>query len=278
MSKAVLAWLGLLFVTMGGTFIWLGIKYSLPAAAIISTRSEKDASYQLPPPSAGDAYLTEYTLTERNGRQLGTKDLAGKVYVTNFFFSTCPKDCKRQQEVLQTVQREYGPKGVQFISISCDPDVDTPSQLSAYVDNFFRDANRDDSWWFLTGDLKYIQRVAGEFYGVYLKRYEHTEGFEVRDKWGNPRGSFEWKNNIALAELKLKLNSLLAETEPPADVKAKAAEHAELVRRANERSTGVPEPAVPGAEAPPTETPAAETPKADSNAAGQSTPAPAPQP
>ena len=231
MSKAVLAWLGLLFVAMGGTFLWLGVKYSLSAATVISTRSERDKEYQLPPLSAGDAYLTGYTLTERNGRKLGTKELAGKVYVTNFFFSTCPAECLRQSQTLESIQRDYGPKGVQFVSITCDPDIDTPAQLSAYADKHFK--IKDDSWWFLTGDMKYIERIAGEFYEVYLKKQKHTERFEVRDKWGNPRGSYEWKDPKSLTELKLKLNSLLAETEPPADVKAAAEERAAMIERAN---------------------------------------------
>lgn len=238
MSKAVLAWLGLLFVAMGGTFIWLGVKYSFPPATVISTRSEIDETYQLPPPSAGDAYLTEFTLTERNGRKLGSKDLAGKVYVTNFFFSTCPTECLRQNQTFETIQKEYGPKGVQFVSITCDPDMDTPSQLSAYATKNFKIT--DDSWWFLTGDLKYIQRVAGEFYQVYLKKQIHTERFEVRDKWDNPRGSFEWKDAKSLTELKLKLNSLLAETEPPEDVKAAAAERAAQLERLKDRASQEP--------------------------------------
>jgi cytochrome oxidase Cu insertion factor (SCO1/SenC/PrrC family) len=236
MSKAVLAWLGLLFVAMGGTFIWLGIKYSQPAVTVVGARSERDRDYQLPPPSAGDVYLTEYTLTERNGRKLGTDDLAGKVYVTNFFFSTCPTTCLQQNQKFETVQKEFGPKGVQFVSITCDPDTDTPSRLTRYADEKFKIAKNDDSWWFLTGDLKYIRRIAGEFYLVHLDKQTHTERFEVRDKWGNPRGSFEWKNDISLAELKLKLNSLLAETEPPADVQAAAKERAAMVERAQKNT------------------------------------------
>jgi protein SCO1/2 len=231
MSKAVLAWLGLLFVAMGGTFIWLGFKYSRPAATVLGTHREIDENYQLPPPSAGDVYLTEFTLTERDGRKLGTKELAGKVYVTNFFFSTCPAECLRQNQTFETIQREFGPKGVQFVSITCDPDVDTPSQLKAYAEQHFKIT--DDSWWFLTGDLKYIERVAGEIFQVHLKKQIHTERFEVRDKWDNPRGSFEWKDPKSLTELKLMLNALLAETEPPADVKEAAAERAAQIERLN---------------------------------------------
>ena len=161
MSKAVLAWLGILFIAMGGTIIWLGIKYSLPAVQVYAPVPEIDRDYKRPPPSAGDAYLTDYTLSERSGRRLGTADLAGRVSVTNFFFSSCPSTCLAQNRAFETVQLEYGPKGVQFVSITCDPEIDTPSLLAKYAEKF-EIANKGDAWWFLTGDLTYIRRIAEE--------------------------------------------------------------------------------------------------------------------
>ena len=233
MSKAVLAWLGVLFVAMGGTFVWLGIKYSLPAVEVRQVRAAVDRGYEIVPPSAGEPILTEFTLTERSGRKLGSADLLGRVSVTNFFFTHCPHECLRQQRAFEIVQREYGPKGVQFVSISCDPENDTPSRFQQYVaEKKFDIANQGEAWWFLTGDLKYVQRVAGEIYLVHLRRYEHTENFEVRDKWGNPRGSFAWKDDKSLVDLKFALDKLLAETEPPAEVKAAAAERAAMIERA----------------------------------------------
>lgn len=233
MSKAVLAWLGILFIAMGGTIIWLGIKYSRPAVQVYAPVPQIDRDYKRPPPSAGDAYLTEFTLTERSGKRLGTADLAGRVSVTNFFFSSCPSTCLAQNRAFETVQREYGPQGVQFVSITCDPEIDTPSVLQAYTKKHqFEIAKEGDAWWFLTGDLTYIKRIAEEYYSVPLKRWTHTEKFEVRDKWGNPRGSFSWQNSVSLAELKLMLDKLLDETEPPADVQAAAVERAAMLERA----------------------------------------------
>lgn len=234
MSKTVLGWLGVLFLAMGVTILWMGYKLSRPSAH--ASVLEIDRGYELPPPSAGDVYLKEFTLTERDGSKKGTADLLGKVSVTNFFFSTCPADCMRQNKQFEIVQREYGPKGVQFVGITCDPDSDTPSRLASYARNNFNIANDGKAWWFLTGDLTYISRIAEELYGVPLKKYTHTEKFEVRDKWGNPRGSFSWKEPASLAEMKLVLDRLLTETEPPADVVKAAEERAALIKRAEERA------------------------------------------
>jgi protein SCO1/2 len=234
MSKAVLAWLGILFIAMGGTFVWLGIKYSLPAVEVRNIRKGIDLDYEINPPSASEPILTEFTLTERSGRKLGTADLAGRVSVTNFFFTHCPAECLKQQRAFEIVQREYGPQGVQFVSISCDPQNDTPSRFQQYVaEQRFDIAKEGEAWWFLTGDITYIQRVAAEIYQVPLKRFTHTEKFEVRDKWNNPRGSFSWKDGKSLVDCKLMLDKLLQETEPPADVVEAAAERAAMIERAN---------------------------------------------
>jgi protein SCO1/2 len=264
MSKAVLAWLGVLFIAMGGTFVWLGIKYSLPAMEVKRTLSAIDKDYQIVPASAGEPILTEFMLTERSGRKVGSADLLGKVSVTNFFFTYCPQECLRQQRAFEIVQREYGPKGVQFVSITCDPENDTPSRFTRYIaEHKFDIADGGRAWWFLTGDLTYIQRVAAEYYRVPLKRYTHTEKFEVRDKWGNPRGSFAWKDDKSLVDLKFMLDKLLTETEPPADVKAAAAERAAMIERAKD-NVG-PAKDAPVQDAPASET-SAETAPADSPA------------
>lgn len=236
MSKTVLGWLGVLFLAMGVTILWLGYKYSRPPIVVYTSVPEIDRGYELPPPSAGDVYLKEFTLTERDGSKKGSADLLGKVSVTNFFFSTCPADCLKQNKQFEIIQREYGPKGVQFVGITCDPDNDTPSRLAAYARANFDIANDGQAWWFLTGDLTYISRIAEELYSVPLKRYTHTEKFEVRDKWGNPRGSFSWKDSASLAELKLTLDRLLKETEPPADVVKAAQERAAMIARAEARA------------------------------------------
>ncbi|WP_254506623.1 SCO family protein [Anatilimnocola floriformis] len=270
MSKAVLAWLGVLFVAMGITFVWLGIKYSLPAVEVRPSHSAIDQGYEIKPPSASEPILTEFTLTERSGRKLGTADLAGRVSVTNFFFSTCPAECLTQQRQYEIVQKEFGPKGVQFVSITCDPENDTPSRFNKYVaEKRFDIANNGEAWWFLTGDLTYIQRIAEEIYQVPLKRFTHTEKFEVRDKWNNPRGSFSWKDGKSLVDLKLTLDKLLVETEPPPEVKAAAAERTAMIERAitNAKAAKEGKPAAepkeevkPAEEAAPAEAPKSETP------------------
>lgn len=212
-SKALIAWLAILMLVMGGTGVVLGLKYSGGfGAASGSGDPEVDLEYRKLPASSKDPWLTEFTLSERSGKLVGTKDLKGRVYVTNFFFSSCPGPCLTQNKKFEEVQRVYAPRGVQFLSISCDPEVDTPAKLREYARKFQIEG---DGWWFLTGDLLYIRRVAGEVYRVMLDRQTHTERFIVVDKWGNTRGSYHWSKPAEITDMKLLLDKLLVEKTPP---------------------------------------------------------------
>ena len=227
MSKALLGWLALMMIVMGSIGLALGWRAS--QAGKSGSSSEPD--YRQVPSSASAKWLKSFTLTERSGKKVGTEDLKGKVYVTNFIFSTCPGPCLTQNKKFEEVQLQYGEKEVQFLSISCDPEVDDPARLRKYAQKF---EIKGDSWWFLTGDLLYIQRIAAEMYQVPLDRQTHTERFLVTDKWGNLRGQFHWGKPEQMTDMKALLDKLLAEnTPPPAEPNAKTD-----VKRSDDDSEG----------------------------------------
>ena len=214
MSKAVLAWLALALIVTGSAALALAVKYSLDQRVRSGSGGmEADRDYQQTPASGKATWLTEFELTDRSGRRVGTADLKGRVHVVNFFFSTCPQTCLLQNKTLEGIHRQYGPRGVQFVGITCDPVTDKPSTLRDYANRHFPSAG--DSWWFLTGDLIYIRRVAGEIYRVPLDERTHTERFIVIDKWGHDRGQFHWSKPAELTDLRRLLDKLLAEQSPP---------------------------------------------------------------
>lgn len=208
MSKALLGWLALMMVVMGSIAIALGWR----AMQTGKSGSSSEPDYRQIPASASAQLLKSFTLTERSGQKVGTEDLQGKVYVTNFFFSTCPGPCLTQNKKFEEIQLQYAERGVQFLSISCDPEVDDPGRLRNYARKF---EIKGDSWWFLTGDLLYIQRIAAEMYQVPLDRQTHTERFLVTDKWGKLRGQFHWGKPEQMTDMKALLDKLLAEKSPP---------------------------------------------------------------
>jgi cytochrome oxidase Cu insertion factor (SCO1/SenC/PrrC family) len=172
-----------------------------------------DLEYQkLPADGQGD-WMTGFTLTERSGKQVQWQDLAGKVRVASFFFSSCPANCLQQNLKVREIQRTYAGKDVVCVSITCDPDIDSPERLREYA---LKLEAPDNQWLFLTGRLIYIRRVAGELFGVALDKQTHTERLIVCDKWGNIRGSFLWNKLDEMAQLRLLVDKLLSETAPPA--------------------------------------------------------------
>ena len=220
MNRTALAWLAAALLVLGGAGMLLAIR-SMKGNQVASGSSprEVDLTYRKVPASGSAKWLTEFTLTERSGQKVGTKELAGKVHVVNFFFATCPTSCLQQNRKFAEVHQAYAKKGVQFVSITCDPENDDPQALQSYASKNFPQAG--SSWWFLTGDLTYIQRVAGEVFMVYLERQKHMEDFLVIDKWGNHRGKFHWNSGAEITDLRRLLDKLLAETAPPADLPPK---------------------------------------------------------
>ncbi len=211
MSRAVLAWLALLLVAIGVTGVVLGVKYA-GAGGGMGSQAEVDPTYLKAPADASQEWLKEFTLTDQSGKRLRSSDLAGQVYVTNFFFSSCPGTCLQQNQKIQEIARQYGPQGVRFLSITCDPEIDDPARLAEYGSKL--QAN-PEHWSFLTGKLLYIRRIATEIYSIPLDKQTHSERFFVTDKWGHLRGNFEWNQLHEITEMRLLLDKLLAEKEPP---------------------------------------------------------------
>lgn len=176
-----------------------------------------DAEYQKLPPDSESDWLTDFTLTERSGKSVRWSELGEKVRVVSFFFSSCPANCLRQNMQVRDVEQAYAGKDVVCVSITCDPDVDSPERLAEYAVKL--NASRDQ-WLFLTGKLIYIRRVAGELFGVALDKQTHTERLIVCDKWGKIRGTFLWNKLDEMAQLRLLVDKLLAETDPPPEEKS----------------------------------------------------------
>jgi len=93
-----------------------------------------------------------FALTERSGRQVTNQDLAGKIWVADFIYTTCPGPCPLITAGMVQVQAAVAPDPrVQLVTFTVDPGTDTPAVLAKYADSYHADPNR---WWFLTGAEK----------------------------------------------------------------------------------------------------------------------------
>lgn len=207
MNRTALFFLALLLLVAGGTALVLGWRYAATPRA-----GSSNEPLVLP-----DTPLEEFTLVERSGRTFHSRELDGQLWVASFFFSRCPGSCVQQNELLATLAREYGPRGVKFVSITCDPARDTPEQLAEYARRF---RASPDEWLFLTdrsGKIDYIQRVGGDLFQLLVAELFHADTFVLVDRDGKMVEMFGWQNPERVAALRAELERRLTEepvTEP----------------------------------------------------------------
>ncbi len=116
-------------------------------------------------------------LDERSGRVVTDNDLADRVAIASFIFTRCPLSCPRISGVMKGLQAELAGTNVLLLSVSVDPEHDTPAVLKDYADRF---GARPDRWWFLTGPKATI-------YGLIRDRLQLSlmEGFPADPENGS---------------------------------------------------------------------------------------------
>lgn len=111
----------------------------------------------------------EFTLINQDGKRLALKELRGKVLAITFIFASCVDTCPLLTAKMAGIQNRLGSdfgKKVHFVSITVDPERDTPEVLKRYGDAHKANAA---SWAFLTGTQAEIREVAKR-YGIYYKK------------------------------------------------------------------------------------------------------------
>jgi protein SCO1 len=157
-----------------------------------------------------EEWLTHFELLERSGEVVRSEDLLGQPYVVGFFFTLCPSICVNQNAKVQELQEKYRGRPLRLLSISCDPDVDRPAVLAEYAKRFNADPKQ---WLFLTGDMDYITRVAGEMYFLAASLRFHAEKFVLVDAQGNNVGFYTWSDPLQFNQLQRDIDKLLDEAD-----------------------------------------------------------------
>ncbi|MFN7732482.1 MAG: SCO family protein [Pirellula sp.] len=155
-------------------------------------------------------WTRNFELTERSGQTIRSEELRGQPYVVCFFFTTCPGTCKRQSGEMRLLQSKFKGRPIRLVSISVDPEVDTPEVLREYAESFGADPQQ---WLFLTGDLENIIRIGTEmFYLPAVERRGHPDRFCLVDAEGKLVGAYEWKNREEVAALIAHVEEVLSES------------------------------------------------------------------
>lgn len=176
--------------------IWIGV---VLITAILGISFWLQQPRQPPLPMLGQ--IADFSLANQAGQVVTLQTLRGKVWLADIIFTRCPGPCARMTRQMASVQAAL-PKTsqAQLISLTTDPDFDTPKVLAQYATRFGADPTR---WHFLTGTKKEIGELAAQ--SLKLAAVEkaaelrenpddlfiHTTIFVLVDKQARLRGIFE---------------------------------------------------------------------------------------
>ncbi len=163
--------------------------------------------------------IADFSFTNQNGKTITQKDYQGKIYVADFFFTTCGSICPKMTTNLTVVQKAIlnNPK-VMLLSHSVMPDIDNVEVLKKYA---LKNGVVDSKWNLVTGDKKEIYRLARMSYlavkqGKPSEMYDmvHTENFVLVDAKSQVRGFYDGTNLNGSTEEGIKnVNQLIEDIE-----------------------------------------------------------------
>ncbi|WP_298341590.1 SCO family protein [uncultured Algibacter sp.] len=130
-----------------------------------------------------------FSFINQNGKTITNKDYEGKVYVIEFFFTTCPTICPRMNRNLIQIQKEFeGFEDFGVASFTINPQHDTSEVLKAYADQY---GVTNPNWHLMTGDKDAIYKLSNEGFYIYAAAnddveggFEHSGNFALIDKNG----------------------------------------------------------------------------------------------
>lgn len=155
------------------------------------------------PTLATIAKVPDFEFTNQDGALISNAFYKDKVWVVEFFFTTCPTICPRMNENMVKIQdKYYGNLDFGIASFSINPKHDTPEILKAYAKNHGATLK---TWQFLTGEQDVIYELANTGFTLFAGEnseaeggFEHSGMFALIDKEGNIRSRLdEFGNPIA---------------------------------------------------------------------------------
>ena len=134
--------------------------------------------------------VPDFTMNSAEGGKFSSDALSGKVWVVDFIYTNCPAECPLMSKQMRKIEERLNRvDDVHFVSISVDPDRDTPQALKAFAHHF---GGPSKQWSFLTGSPAQVHLLAYETFhvGDVIGKMEHSTKFAVVDKQGRIRGYY----------------------------------------------------------------------------------------
>ncbi len=164
------------------------------------------------------SYVQPFSFTNQNGEAITEKNVAGKVYVTEYFFTTCKGICPKMNTNMKEIFQAYkSDTGFLILSHTVDPETDSVARMKHYADSLGADSK---TWLFLTGAKQNLYNAARVSYLLddpknntsdINTQFIHTQFFALVDKSGRVRKIYDGLKKDELTELKTDIDYLLKE-------------------------------------------------------------------
>ena len=139
--------------------------------------------------------ISDFNLVNQNGQETTQNNYDKKIYVADFFFTTCPNICPIMTGNMLFLQNELSDQDVMFASFSVTPEIDSVEVLKKYA---MDKGVNDKKWNLMTGDKKQIYNLARKSFLVVKNNPQmdshdmiHTENFVLVDKEKRIRGFYD---------------------------------------------------------------------------------------
>lgn len=199
------------FLILGTLFVWF------------SVGQYKNQPEPLPVLGPPGHRVTDFAFTDQEGRTITKADVDGKVYIVEYFFTTCKGICPKMNENMSKVYEAYrGNSDVKILSHTVDPYKDTVAAMKAYSLRFDADP---EQWHFLTGDKRKLYDAARFNFLVTAaddttlvdisSDFIHTDRFILVDRDSYIRGQYEGTDSVEVKQLIKDIDILLKEENKP---------------------------------------------------------------
>ena len=156
-----------------------------------------------------------FQLVNQNGQAFGSAQLAGKIWIADFIYTTCPGPCPMISSRMSELQKPLEKTDVYLVSFSVDPEKDTPEVLRGYAEKLQAEPAH---WDFLTGPKSTIYKLSHDGFKLAVSDRSDGEGIPVHstrivlvDRHGQIRGYYEGTEADAMTKLLADTNHLLRE-------------------------------------------------------------------
>jgi protein SCO1/2 len=169
--RATVGAVGILFVLLGTSAVFAQDDEEAPPVVVLKTQP------------VGDIWdpkgLGEFKFTERGGATVTSKDLLGKPAVYGFIFTRCAGPCPLVTGAMKSLQEDCANVDFRLVTITVDPERDTPEVLTKYADSYSADKEK---WLFLTGDRNKTYELIRDGFKLPVEETSGADrqpGFEV---------------------------------------------------------------------------------------------------